>query len=103
MRTVNPMRLFICFEGKQLERRGAKQSNEKTVHTKENSGTRVAMSTLFKMYIYNLNHHNHLQHSSLENIFTKGSFTKGTHASACNHYCHTPNFPISWLMLLTDI
>lgn len=29
MRTVNPMGLFICFKGKQLERRGAKQSNEK--------------------------------------------------------------------------
>lgn len=92
------MGLCICFKGKQLERRGAKQSNEK-ICIKENSGIRVAMCSLFKMYIYNLNHHNHLQHSSLENIFTKGHCTTGTHASACNHYCHTPNFPTFWLML----
>lgn len=96
------MGLFICFKGKQLERRGAKQSNEK-ICIKENSGICVVMCTLFKMYIYNLNHHNQLQHSSLENIFAKGNCTKGTRASACNRYCHTPNFATSRLMLLTVV
>lgn len=91
----------FCFKGKQLERSKAKQWKTKCI--KENSGIRVAMCTLFKKYIYNLNHHNHLQHSSPENIFTKGNCTKGTHAGACNHDCHTPNFPTSWLMLLIDI
>lgn len=61
------------------------------------------MCTLFKMYIYNLNHHNYLQYSSLENIFTKGNCTKGTHAGACNHDCHTPSFPTSWLMFLIGV
>lgn len=60
------MRLWIRFMGKKLEGTQAKQW--KTNIHQGNSSTCVAVCTLFKTYIYNLNHHNNLQHSSLENM-----------------------------------
>lgn len=101
MRTVNPMRLFICFKGKQLESSKAKQWKN-SIH-QGNSSTCVAMCTLFKMYIYNLSHHNPLQHSSIENMASAIVQNAHVQVSTCNHYCPISNYPISCLILLIDI